>query len=200
MEGDAAIRPALHGIVGGIGFRDIGAGQGAQLAADDVSREAGAEEGAVERGDFVVGDLFICVGAAEEFEFALDAIANNGGFVGLCGGFFEGGVDVAVRDAASAQVPRDPVFALPPYLGPLAGKLFRVARVVDVAILFEAVDDGLDEFFVVGAAAEGSLHFVDRVGAAHEDLDGGFIEGGLGVELARLGEHAGRIEEKVASG
>jgi len=30
---------------------------------------------------------------------------------------------------------------------------------------------------------------MDSVGAAHEDFDGGVVEGGFGVELAGLGEH-----------
>src|SRR5579863_5522600 len=91
----------------GFWLRDFFARQGFELAADDVGGKAGAEEAAVHRGDFVFGDL-----AAERAKFAFEALANYGGFVGFLGGFGEGGFDVAVGDAAGAEVASDAEFAL----------------------------------------------------------------------------------------
>jgi hypothetical protein len=39
---------------------------------------------------------------------------------------------------------------------------------------------------------------MDGMRTPHEDFDGGVVEGGFGIELSRLGEHEGRIEEEVA--
>src|SRR5205814_1412046 len=84
--------------------------------------------------------------------------------------------------------------------GALASELFGVASIVDVAILFEAGDNFLDEVFIGGAADESLFHFGDGMRAAREDFDCGVVQSGFGFELAGLGEHAGSIEEKVASG
>jgi hypothetical protein len=142
--------------------------------------------GAVDGGDFFVVEL-----AAEKLEFAVDALADHGGFVGVGGGFFYGGFDVLVGDAAGAEFASYAVFALVADFSALAGKLFGVAGVVDQAVLLQAGDYFLDEVFVRGAADEGLFHFGDGMGAAHEDLDGGVVEDGLGVDGAGL-EHAGQ--------
>jgi hypothetical protein len=80
--------------------------------------------------------------------------------------------------------------------GALAGELFGEAFVVEMAGTLQAVYDIFEELVVFGAAAEELLHFVDGIGAAHESADGGFVELGLGFDLARLGEHARSIEAK----
>src|SRR6266404_5960438 len=139
------------------------------------------------------------MGASKEFYFALDALADHGGFVGVGGGFFYGGFDVAVGNAAGAEFAGHAVFALVADFGALAGELFGVAGVVDQAVLFQAGDDFLDEVFVGGAADERFFHVGDGMGAAHENFDGSVVEGGLGVNGAGL-EHAskskrGRVQE-----
>ena len=131
------------------------------------------------------------MGATEESEFAVDALADHGGFVGVGGGFFYGGFDVAVGDTAGAKLAGNAIFALVADFGALAGELFGVAGGVDQAVLFEAGEDFLDEVFVGGAANEGFFHFGDGMGAAREDFDGGVVEGGFGVDGAGL-EHAGK--------
>ena len=82
---------------------------------------------------------------------------------------------MAVRDAAGAQFSGDAEFALLADFGALAGELFGVAGVVNHALAFEAVEDGLDHGFVVAAALEGFFHFVDGMGAAHEGADSGVV-------------------------
>ena len=195
----AAARPALQGfcfrsilsIVGGIvGVGDFGVGDGVEFAADGVGGEAGAEEGAIEGGDLAVRDV-----AAGEFEFALDAEADGVALGCGVGGFGDGGFDVGVGDAASAEVAGDAEFALAADFGALAGKLFGVAGIVDQAVFAEAGEDDLGEEFAGGAALEEFFHFGDGVGAAHEGALSGFVEFGFGVELAGFGEHERRMKE-----
>lgn len=184
-----------RGIVcGGVDFREVVVGKVAEFSADGVGGETGAEEGTVERGDFAVVDLFTCLGAAEKLELAIDALADDGGFVGVARGGFEGRSDVAIRDAAGTQLAGDAKFALFANLGALASELFGVAGIVDQAFLREAGDYFLDEVLISAAADQSFLHFVDGMGAAHEDFYGGVVEGGLRVDGARLGEHGGSIE------
>jgi len=47
----------------------------------------------------------------------------------------------------------------------------------------------MGEEFAIGAAEELGLHFVDGVGAAHEDTEGVVVEVLLVVEFAGTGEH-----------
>jgi len=107
---------------------------------------------------------------------------------------------VAVGDAAGTEIAGDAKLALLAAFGALEGELLGVAGVVDVAVLFEAGDNFLDEVLVGGAADESLFHFRDGMRAAREDFDCGVVQSGFGFELAGLGEHAGSIEEKVASG
>src|ERR1051325_1389493 len=74
---------------------NVFAKSGFEFAADDVGGEAGAEEAAVEGGEF----LFIEF-AAEGAQFAVDALADDCGLVGVLSRFFEGGFDVTVGDSA----------------------------------------------------------------------------------------------------
>src|SRR5690242_939255 len=168
----------------GVSVWNVFAGEEFEFAADDVGGEAGAEKAAVEGGELAIVDF-----AAEGPQLTLDALADDGGFVGAFGGFFESGLDVAVRDAASAEVAGDAELALLAAFGALASELAGIAGVVDVAVLLEASDDSLDEVFVGGTADEGFFHLGDRMRATHEDFNGGVVQGGFGVELAGLGEH-----------
>jgi len=176
---------------GRFGFGDFGAGEGVELAADDVGGEAGAEQAAIEGGDFVVGDF-----AAGEAEFAFDALADERGFVVFLGVFVECSFDVFIGDAAGAEVAGDAEATLAADFGALAGELFGVAGVVDQAFAFEAFEDVFDELVVVGAMGEGLLHFVDGMSAAHEDAGGGGVEVGFGLELAGTGKHGEKDRSK----
>ena len=109
-------------------------------------------------------------------------------------GLFEGGFDVAVGEASGAQVAGDTEFSLFAGFGAVAGELFGVTGVVDVAILLEARHNVFDERGVFAAALKGLLHFVDGMRAAREDFDGGVVKGGFGVELAGLGEHREKMK------
>ena len=133
-------------------------------------------------------------GAAEEFEFALDAKADGGALGVVVAGIFNGGLDLRVRDAASSEVSGDAEFTLAADFRALTNELFGVAGVVEHAVFFEASEDDLGEQFAGGAASEEFFHFVHRVRAAHEGAEGYVVEFGFGVELARLGEHERSIE------
>jgi len=120
-------------LFGRVDFGEFFAGDGFDFAADKVGGEAGAEEAAVEGGEFLIAYF-----ATEGTEFALDALTDDGGFVGFGGGFGEGGLDVLVGYAAGAEVAGDAEFALFADFGALAGELFGVTGVVDLAIFAEA--------------------------------------------------------------
>jgi hypothetical protein len=174
---------------------EVFAGEGFEFAADDVGGKTGAEQAAVEGSQFAVVDF-----TAEGTQLALDALSDDGGLVGVLGGFFEGGFDVAVGNATGAEVACHTKLALFSSLGALPGELLGVACVIDVAVLLETGDDFLDEVFVGGATDEGFFHFGDGMRAAHKDFDGSVVQSGFGVKLAGLGEHVGSIEEKRPSG
>jgi hypothetical protein len=173
------------------------AGEGLEFAADKVGGEAGGEERAVDGGEFFVSDLFHLRAckykprtlAPEGAEFALDALTDDGGFVVGLGGFGEGVVDVAVGNAAGAEVARDAEPALFADFGVGAGELFGVAGIVELAGFLEAGEDDLCEKLAIGAAEKFRFHFVDGVCAAHEDTEGVVVEVLLGVEFAGAGEH-----------
>ena len=65
-------------------------------------------------------------------------MADGGALGGFVGGLFDGGLDLGVGDAAGAEVAGDAEFALAADLGALAGELFGVAVVVEVAVFFQA--------------------------------------------------------------
>ena len=129
----------------------------------------------------------------DRFEFALDAQADGGALGVIVAGFVERGVDVAVGDAAGAEVSGDAVFALAANFGALANELFGVAVVVDHAVFFEAGHDYLCEELVVGATGEEFFHFGDGVRAAHQRALRGFVELRLRFEFAGPGKHGSRI-------
>src|SRR6267378_6807218 len=89
-----------------------------QFATDDVGGEAGAEEAAVDGSHSLFVDF-----AAMGTELALDALADHRGFIGLLGRFFQGCVDVPIRDTACSKVPRHAKLSLLPPFCALAGEL-----------------------------------------------------------------------------
>jgi len=177
------------GFGGRVGVGEFFAGDGLDFAADDVGGKAGAQQAAVEGGE-----LFVVEFAAEGAELAVNALADHGGLVVFLRAFVESGFDVLVGDAASAQVAGDAELALAADFGALADELFGVAGVVDEAFALEAVESGFDELVVFGAMRQRLLHFVDGMGAAHQDAGGRGVQLGLGHHQAWLAEHAGRIE------
>jgi hypothetical protein len=177
--GRERVRESCGFFVGGFGGGKFFAGEGFEFAADEVGGEAGGEERAIDGGEFFVGFLFHFRACKYKLrtpthraEFAFDTLANDGGFRFRVGRFRESNVDVAVGNAASAEIAGDTEFALLADFRASAGELFGVARVVELAGLLEAREDDLSEEFGVGAAEKLGLHFVDGVGTAHEDAEG----------------------------
>ena len=121
-------------------------------------------------------------------------MADDGGFVVGFSGFGEGFVNVAIGNAARAEVARDAEFALFTDFGVSAGELFSVAGIVKLAGFLEARENDLGEEFGVGAAEEFRFHFVDGVGAAHQDAEGVVVEVLLCVEFAGAGEHKEKMK------
>src|ERR1700727_2579464 len=78
--------------------------------------------------------------AADVREFAFDAGADGGGFVGLGENGIERGVDAAVGHAAGAQLAGDAETALPAKLRVLAGEFGGEAGVVEIVELAESSD------------------------------------------------------------
>ena len=56
------------------------------------------------------------------------------------GGFLQSGFDVAIRDAACAQVSRDTVGSLFPVFRAVANELFGVARVIQQVFAFQTLN------------------------------------------------------------
>ena len=188
-----------------IDFRDVFTSDGFQFAADDVGGKAGAKEAAIEGGELLLVEIgtlathlkvaaTFAAGSAKGAQLTFDALADESGFVGGLGDFVEGGFDVAIGNSTGAEVARDAKLALLSPLGAVAGELGGVAGVVDVAVLLEARHHVLYQRGVIAAALERLLHFMDGMRAAHEDFDGGVVEGGFRVELARLGEHRRKMK------
>jgi len=176
-------------LFGRVDFGEFFAGDGFEFAADEVRGEAGAEEAAVEGGEFFFADF-----AFERAKFALDALADDGGSVGFVGGFRQGGLDMFIGDAAGAEIAGYAELALFADFGALAGELFGVAGVVELAGFSEAGQNDLCEEFARGAALKFFLHLLLGVGAAHQRAEGDVVEFGFGIELAGLAEHSRRIE------
>lgn len=100
---------------------------------------------------------------------------------------------MTVGDAAAPEVAGNAELALAADFGALPRELLGIAGIVDEIFPLQAVDHSFDEIFISGTADERFFHFIDGVRSAHEDFDGGFVEGGLGVDGARA-KHEGRIE------
>jgi len=120
--------------VGGVGnFRQFAFGGVFQFGADHIGGETGAEQAAVERGNFALIER-----AAKAGELSLQARAHGGGFVGFGEGRSESSVDVLIGHATRAQLARDAEAALLAKLRALAGEFGGVASVVEVILLAEA--------------------------------------------------------------
>src|SRR5574337_797610 len=97
-----------------------------------VGGKAGAEQAAVERGKLApVERAAARVAPAQLFQAALEALADERGFIGFREAFLERGFDVAVGDATGAKLASDAVATLAAGLGAIAGELARVAGVVE---------------------------------------------------------------------
>lgn len=192
-----AQRQESGGGFGGIDFGQVGGGEALKFAADEVGGKSGAEERTVERGDFLVVDLFSRRETAIGFEFAFDALANHGGGIGLRGGFFESGIDLRVGDAAGAQFAGDAELALLAGLGAIAGELPGVGLVVEAAGFLEAGENDADQEIVASVAGEFLLHFLHGMGAAHERAQGDVVEFFFGFELAGTGAGEHERENEV---
>src|SRR6266705_4545124 len=134
----------FDGCIWGLG--DVFFGYGAEFAADEVGGEAGAEEGAVERGDFAVVNF-----AAEKLHLPFDALADERSFVRFLGYFVQGGFDVAIRDAAGAEVAGDAEFALLARFGALPRELLGIAGVVNQTRALQSLDYLFHQRFVFRA-------------------------------------------------
>src|SRR6266700_1548869 len=119
----------------GLGFGEVFAGEGVEFAADYVGGEAGAKKAAVDGGHLPFVDLFacmfVCIGAAKGAQLALDALADDGGFVRFLGGFFECRFNVAVRNATGPEATCDAKFSLLAGFSALPRELLRIPRVVN---------------------------------------------------------------------
>ena len=172
-----------------MGVGNVSVGHGLEFAADDGGGESRAVEAAVERGELLFVD-FAPIGA----QLALDALPDQGGFVGLLRDLFQSCLDVAVGNTASTQLARHAKFSLFSSFGAVARKLVGVARVVKQS---GALQPGHYVFYkrgVFAAALERLLHLTDGMRAAHKDFDGGVVEDGFGVELPVLGEHRKKMK------
>jgi len=165
--------------VGKVG--EVAVGDALELGANDVRREARGEEAAIERRELALVEL-----AAKVREPALEAGADERGFVGLGENGIECGFDVAVGHAAAAEVASDAVASLTAQPSVVTGELEGITCVVEIIQLTEARDHGGNQVFVFGAALEVLLHLVDRVCTAHQGALCGHVELVLGGKFARV--------------
>src|ERR1700730_13995684 len=128
----------------------------AKFGADGVGGESCAEKAARDGSEPALIER-----AANMREQVLQADTHECGFVGLGEDAIERGIDMAVGNAAAAQLPGYPKTALVTGLGVLASEVGGVARVVEVGQFSQARDDGRNDFFVVGAAFKMLTHFMD---------------------------------------
>jgi len=171
----------------GIGIRgvrnigEIAARDRAEFGADYIGGKAGREQAAIEGGEFAPVER-----AAEAGEAALEAGADEGGFVGFGEDGVERGFDVGVGDAAGAEFAGD-AEAAAVGMDAAAGEVEGVADVIEIVELAKARDDGGDEFYIFGAAFEIGAHVVERVGAAHKRALRGKVKLVLGREFRGRG-------------
>jgi len=138
-------------------------GDAAELGANDVRGETGAEKAAIKRRDFALVER-----AAKMREAAFYAGADQSGFVRFGKDSLQSSFDVTVGNAAGAELARDAKASLAAQFRMLIGVIERVTGVVQVFQFAQTRDDGRNEFLVLGAAFEVLLHFVDRICAAHQ--------------------------------
>jgi len=112
-----------------VGFGNVFAGDGVELAADNVGGETGAEEARVNGSHFLFVEF-----ASEGTQFAFDALAHHRALIGGLGSFVQRRFDVPVRNPTPPQVARNPEFTLLARFGPLPRELLRIPRVIDQAV------------------------------------------------------------------
>ena len=156
-------------------------GDALEFGANDVGGEARGQEAAIKRSELALVDLAANVGKP-----ALEACADERGFVSLRENGIEGGFDVAVGDAAAAKIASDAITSLTAQPGVVTCELEGVTRVVEIIQLTQARDHGGDQVFVFSVALEVLLHLVDRMRAAHQSTLRGHFELMLGSELAAV--------------
>lgn len=161
------------------GVGDVYAGSGADFGADDVRREAGAQEASVERGKPAPIER-----AVQMREPALQPRANQAGFVGFGEDRLDGGFDMAAGDATRPELTCDAEASLAAGLRVGARVIESVARVVEISALAQLGNDPRHEIGVVRAAGEVIAHFMNRVRAAHQRAQGRGVEFFLGFEFA----------------
>src|SRR5215469_7455584 len=163
--------------------------------ANEVRREAGSEQRAVQRRKLALVNL-----SSRHSQFPFNALADQRGRIGILGSFLQRGFDVAIGNAACAKLPRDSELTLLPRFRAKAYKLFRIAGVIDQVLAFQALDDAFQPIFVFAPPRQRLLHLRDGMGASHQDLDGGIVQLRFGFELTGLakGGHGVRIEEEGA--
>jgi hypothetical protein len=172
-------------------FWNFLAGEGFEFPADYIGGKAGAQEAPIHCGHLALIDF-----AAKGAEFAFEALADDCGFVDFFCGLSQSGFDVAVRDAAGAQVPRNSKSALAPDFRALADELFGKALVINHLGALQTVHNIFQKVVVIRSAAKELLHFVYGVSAAHEGADGSVVQFRFGLDLAGLSKHGGSIEER----
>ena len=117
----------------------------------------------------------------------LEAGAHRRCLVRLGKDGIERGFDVAVGNAAAAQLSRDTEATLPAGLCVMANVFKRVAGVVKILLLAEARDNGGNRLLILGAAPKVIAHLVNGVRAAHQCTDSRRVQLLLGFKLARRG-------------
>jgi len=180
-----------------VDFRNVFAGEALEFAADEIGREACAEERPIKRGDFLVIHLFFRGRAAIGFEFAFDALADHGGGIVVRRGLFESGINLRVGNAAGAQFAGDAELALLAGFGAVTGELPGVDFVVEAAGFLEAGEDDANQEIVARVAGQLFPHFLHGMSAAHERAEGDVVEFLFGFELAGAGAGEHKREDEV---
>jgi hypothetical protein len=144
----------------------------------------------------------------EQGQAASQSGADQRGFVGFGEDLRDGVIDVAVGNAACAELPGNAETSLAADFYVLGGVAQGVLGVIEVIELAEAGDYGGHQIFIFGAAFEVLRHLVDGMRAAHEGALGGQVELGLGYEFVggaalahgmRIVEEAGEVKEVEAA-
>ncbi len=161
------------GFVGGrrVGEFDAVLHDGAKLRADDIGGKARAHQAAKEGGEFAFVER-----DAQFPDEALEARANESGFICLREGFFECGLDESIGDAACAKFPRDAIASLAARQGVAAGELSGVARIVEVLALLQPLENGPHLRNLEGAAFKILAHLMNRMRPARQRAQGSGVE------------------------
>src|SRR2546425_3283084 len=141
IRGDGGGKPPLPELdvfFGGGELGEVFFGGGAEFAADDVGGEAGAEQAAIDGGELAVVNRLVRMGAAKRFQFAVNALADHLTFVFFLKNFLKSRFDVAVGNAAAAEVAGDAEFSLAAGFGGGTGELAGATGILARAPFFSA--------------------------------------------------------------